>query len=117
MSLDSTMNSHNGAVVTVACAITFIVTLIVTAIITFVVTYIFVKKTLTSIPQDTNHATGKRNHTTGKYPLTATNTIIYDEPVGPLNRKKDNLELQPNPAYGTSHEVTMSTNPAYKSCK
>ena len=27
------------------------------------------------------------------------------------------LELQPNPAYGTSHKVTMDTNPAYESCK
>ena len=30
---------------------------------------------------------------------------------------KSDLELQPNPAYGTSHEVTMVTNPAYESYK
>ena len=30
---------------------------------------------------------------------------------------KDDLELQPNPAYGTSHTVIMDTNPAYESCK
>ena len=28
---------------------------------------------------------------------------------------KDNLELQPNPAYGTSNNVVMDTNPAYES--
>ena len=50
--MGSTMNSCDAAVVTIACAVTFIVTLIFTAIITFAVTYIFVKKTLTNIPQD-----------------------------------------------------------------
>ena len=30
---------------------------------------------------------------------------------------KNDLELQPNPAYGTSHKVIMDTIPAYESCK
>ena len=110
MSMGLTMNSCDAAVVTIACAVTFIVTLIFTAIITFTVTYIFVKKTLSNITQDVNHTTGEK-------PLATTNTIIYDEPVGPLSKKKDDLELQPNPAYGTSHEVVMDTNPAYESSK
>ena len=104
------MNSCNGVIVTIASAVTFIVTLIFTAIITFVVTYIFVKKTFTGIPQDTDHMPGKQ-------PMAAANTIIYEEPVGLLKRKKDDLELQPNPAYGTSHEVVIDTNPAYESSK
>ena len=53
MSMGSTMDSCDAAVVTIACAVTFIVTLIFTAIITFTVTYVFVKKTLSNITQDT----------------------------------------------------------------
>ena len=30
---------------------------------------------------------------------------------------KDDLELQPNPAYGASHEVIKVTNAVYESCK
>ena len=30
---------------------------------------------------------------------------------------KDDLELQPNPAYGASNNVVMDTNPAYESYK
>ena len=30
---------------------------------------------------------------------------------------KNDLELQPNPAYGTSNKVIMDINPAYASCK
>ena len=30
---------------------------------------------------------------------------------------KEDLELQPNPAYGTSNNVVMDTNPAYESYK
>ena len=43
--------------------------------------------------------------------------VLYEQ-VGPTNQTitKNNLELQPNPAYGTSHKVIMDTNPAYESC-
>ena len=85
-------------------------TLAVTAIVTFVVTYIiFVKKNFTSVPQDTND----------KQPTAKSNTIIYEEPVGPSSHtsNKANVQLQPNPAYGTSDKVIMDTNPAYESCK
>ena len=30
---------------------------------------------------------------------------------------KTDMELQPNPAYGTSHKVIIDTNPAYESYK
>ena len=46
-------------------------------------------------------------------------TALLYEQVGPTNQTitKNDLELQPNPAYGTSHKVIMDTNPAYESCK
>ena len=109
--LDSSSSDSNsqstGAVVAIAC-VTFIVTLIATAIITFLVTYIFIKKKFTDITQDT----------TGKQPIATTNAIVYDT-VDLPGKKSDEvgLELQPNPAYGTSHKVIMDTNPVYESCK
>ena len=97
-----------GSVVAIACVTTFIVTLISASVITFAVTYIFVKKRLASIQQGT----------TGKHPMATIDTVVY-ETVGPSRQTitKMDLELQPNPAYGTSHEVTMDANPVYESCK
>ena len=45
-------------------------------------------------------------------------TALY-ELVDPSKKTitKDDLELQPNPAYGTSDKVTMDTYPAYESYK
>ena len=45
-------------------------------------------------------------------------TVLYEQ-VGPSNRNitKNDVELQPNPAYGVSREMIMDTNPAYESCK
>ena len=39
--------------------------------------------------------------------------------MGPSSHtsNKANVQLQPNPAYGTSDKVIMDTNPAYESCK
>ena len=44
--------------------------------------------------------------------------MLYEQ-VGPSNQTitKNDLELQPNPAYGTNHKIIMDTNPAYESCK
>ena len=87
---------------------TFILTLTITAIITFIVTYVCVKRTLDKA--DTHH---------NKQSLQE--KIVYEEvhpPTAPSHTvTKNDLELQPNPAYGTSHEVTMDTNPAYESYK
>ena len=45
-------------------------------------------------------------------------TVLYEEMGLPSNTfTKDDFELQQNPSYGTSHKVTMDTNPAYESCK
>ena len=65
-------------------------------------------KTLASISQGT----------TGKRPMEATNSVIYDEPIsrGPFGWiiTKDNLKLQPNPSYDLSHKMIEDTNPAFK---
>ena len=57
--------------------------------------------------------------TTGKQSATKTNTIIYEEPVGLSSHSsnKTDVELQPNPVYGTRCDVPMNTNPAYESYK
>ena len=70
-------------------------TLTSTAVITFVLTYIFVKKKLASA---------------GKQLIAAANTAVDPS-------SQADLKMQPNPSYGTSHKVTMDTNPAYESCK
>ena len=45
--------------------------------------------------------------------------VLYKEVYTPSQNvgSKNDIELQPNPAYGTSHQVIMDTNPAYASCK
>ena len=93
------------AVVAVTFAVTFIVSVTVTAIITFVVTCVCVKRILesTDIISNSND-------------LSPQEKMLYehvDPPSNPIT--KNDLELQPNPAYGTNHKVTMDTNPAYES--
>ena len=84
------------AAVTITFVITFILTLIIATVIAFIITYICVKRKFEKILQ------GIKNKQQNK----AVSTI-----------SKNNLELQPNPAYDTSHKVTMDTNPAYESYK
>ena len=44
--------------------------------------------------------------------------VLYEQIIPPDQTiTKNDMELQPNPAYGTSHKVTMDTNPAYESYK
>ena len=44
--------------------------------------------------------------------------VLYEQVCIPSKTvTKNDLELQPNPAYGTSSKVVMDTNPAYESCK
>ena len=96
----------NAAVCVVASAVTFILTLTVTAIITFIVTYICVKR---SFEKTDTHDHNKQ---------LPQEKIVYEEVRPPSHTvTKNDLELQPNPAYGTSHDVIMDTNPAYESYK
>ena len=88
---------------------TFIVSVTATAIITFIVAYVCVKRLLT-----------KANVINAHNPIGVSQPekVLY-ELVGPSTHTttKDDLEMQKNPAYGTSHKVTMDTNPAYENCK
>ena len=44
--------------------------------------------------------------------------VFYEQVTLPSHTvTKNDVELQPNPAYGTSHKVIMDTNPAYEICK
>ena len=94
-----------GAAVAITFVITFILTLIIAAVTTFIVAYICVKKKFEKILQDL-----KDKH--------QNKTVLYEQIVPPDQTvTKTDMELQPNPAYGTSHKVTMDTNPAYESYK
>ena len=107
MSYNSTIDSlSTEAAVALTFVVTFILTLIIDTIITFIVTYICVKRRFEKILQD--HLKDKKQN----------KTVLYEQifPPGQTVTKND-VELQPNPAYGTSHEVTMDTNPAYESYK
>ena len=93
-----------GAVATITFTLTFIITLTVAAIVTFIVTYYCIKKKF-GIEFKPNNQPPQE-------------TALY-EPVNLSNKTitKDDIEIQPNPAYGTSYKVIMDTNPAYESCK
>ena len=95
------------AVVVITFAVTFIVSVTATAIITFIVAYVCVKRILEKTIA--NNATHNPND-----PILQ-EKILYEEVCQPSHT--NDLELQPNPAYGTSHEVVMDTDPAYESCK
>ena len=82
-----------GVAVVITFVITFILTLIIATVIISIITYICVKRKFVRIIQ--NLKDKEQN-----------NQAI-----------KNDLKLQVNPAYGTSHKVIMDTNPAYKSCK
>ena len=87
--------------------VTFILTLAATAIITFIVTYFCVKKTFE-----------KANNAHNPNDPSPPEKVVYEQ-VGLPSRTitKNDLELQPNPAYGTSHKMMIDNNPAYESCK
>ena len=96
-----------GAVAVITFAVTFIVSVTVTAIITFIVAYICVKRTL-----EKAYSAHNLNKQSSK------DQAVYEQVKLPSHTvTKNDLELQPNPAYGTSHSITMDTNPAYGSCK
>ena len=97
-----------GAAIAITFVTTFILTLIIATIITFIVTYICVKQKFEKILQDQKVQDKQQNK-----------TVFYEEMGLPSHTDTimNNFELQPNPAYGTCHEVTMDTNPAYESCK
>ena len=53
----------------------------------------------------------------GKSPQERTDQV-YEQVISSNHTvTKNDMELQPNPAYGTRDKVIMDTNPAYESCK
>ena len=96
-----------GAVVVITFAVTFIVSVTATAIITFIVAYVCVKRTFE-----------RANNTHNPNDPMPQEKVLYEQVCIPSKTvTKNDLELQPNPAYGTSCTVVMDTNPAYESCK
>ena len=97
-----------GVAVVITFAVTFIVSVTATAIITFIVAYVCVKRTLEKTIA---------NNTTHNDPIPQ-EKVLYEEVCLPSHTvTKNDLELQPNPAYGTSNEVVMDANPTHESCK
>ena len=98
-------NSREVAIVIITSAVTFILTLTTTAIVTFIVTYyVCVKRKFKNVYNSNKQSSPEK--------------LVYEQ-VGPSSRivSKNDLELQQNPAYATSHKVVMDTNPAYESCQ
>jgi len=84
--------------------VTFIVSVTVTAIITFIVMYICVKRVSNNSNKLNNQSPQEK--------------VLYEEVSSPSHSiTKNELELQPNPAYGTGNIVIMDTNPVYESHK
>ena len=98
---DDSDNTVGGVII--IFAVTFIVSVTATAIITFIVAYVCVKRKLSSVDLSNQSPQDK---------------VLYEQ-VRPSSHSitKDDLELQPNPAYGKSHKVTMDATAAYESIK
>ena len=92
-----------GVAVAITFAVTFILTLTATAIITFIITYFCVKRRFVNANPQYQSPQEK---------------VLYEKVNSPSHTiSEDDLELQPNPAYGTGHEVIKVTNVVYESCK
>ena len=107
---DSGIFESNVGVAVITFAVTFIVSVTATAIITFIVAYVCVKRTLEkTIANNTTHNPND--------PIPQ-EKVLYEEVFLPSHTiTKNDVELQPNPAYGTSHTIIVDNNPAYESRK
>ena len=92
-----------GVAVVITFVVTFIVSVTTTAIVTCIVTYFCVKRRFVNTNPQCQSSQEK---------------VLYEQVNSPSHIiSKDDLELQSNPAYGTSHEVIKVTNAVYESCK
>jgi len=90
--------------------ITFALTLTVTAIVTFIVTYFCVKRRFEKAYNSNNNNLKKQ--------LTQDQALLYEQVCLPSHTvTKNDIELQPNPAYGTASKMIMDKYPAYEHCK
>ena len=100
---DSEMSISTGAVAVIACIVTFIVSVTVTAIITFIVTYY-------------NCVKKKSEKAHSSIDPSPQEKVLYEQVIPSSNIiTKNDVELQPNPAYGTSHKIADTL--VYESCK
>ena len=100
----------SAVVAVITFTLTFVVSVTATAIITFIVTYHCVKRTLTKANNVINVHNPSESSPQEK--------VLYEQVCIPSKTvTKNDLELQPNPAYDTSCKVVIDTNPAYESCK
>ena len=105
--------SDNSELSTITVAIItfggFIVSVTATAIITFIMTYcVCVKRKLDKA----------NTHNVKHQSPDPQEKVLYEQVTLPSHTvTKNDVELQPNPAYGASHKVIMDTNPAYESSK
>ena len=105
MSGDSEMSRSTVEVAIITFIVTFITTLTATAIITFIVTYRCVKKMFE-----------KANNSHSSIDPSPQEKVLYEQVIPSSNTiTKNDVQLQPNPAYATSHK--MADNPVYESCK
>ena len=105
MSGDSEISRSTVGVAIITFIVTFIATLTATAIITFIVTYRCVKKMFK-----------KANNCHGSIDPSPQEKVLYEQVIPSSNTStKNDVELQTNPAYATSHK--MDDNPVYESCK
>ena len=104
MSENSGIFESSVVVAVITFTVTFILTLTATAIITFIITYLCIKKSFEKAQKANNPSPQEK--------------VVYEQVGLPRHTvTKDDLELQPNPAYGTSHRMIVDNNPVYDSCK
>ena len=104
MSDNSGICESNVGVAVITFTVTFILTLTATAIITFVITYLCIKKSSEKAQKANDPSLQEK--------------VVYEQVGLPSHTvTKDDLELQPNPAYGTSYRMIVNNNPVYDSCK
>ena len=104
MSDNSGIFESSVGVAVITFTVTFILTLTATAITTFIIAYLCIKKSFEKA-QKANNPSLQEN-------------VVYEQVGLPRHTvTKDDLELQPNPAYGTSHRMIVDNNPVYDSCK
>ena len=110
MSNDSGIFESNVGVAVITFTVTFIVSVTATAIITFIIAYVCVKRAL--------EKTIANNTTHNPIDPIPQEKVLYEEVCLPSHTvTKNDVELQPNPAYSTSRTIIVDNNPAYESCK
>ena len=103
------MSTHSTvAVGVITFAVTFILTIAITAIITFIVTYFCVKRKFEKAYDNNDNYLKKQS--------TQDQTLYEQVSLASHTVTKNDIELQPNPAYGTGPKMIMDKYPTYENC-